>query len=538
MKKSLAIILALTTLLVCLSIGTTAFSASAADSGEEFTSVLFAPDSPKVTTTGVSSVSSTGVVDVDADSTTGFPGGTAYQAVIPTTSATAGVAVTTGNSNFTVAYDSSLTYRLEGWLYVSDATIASILRLDVSMANGWDSNGLIFTKAVTSTDWNTTNSSGTIETGWNYFSLSVSSARGTPTYLDSFRFFVQGRSTSLGEVTIRLASLKLVATSKNGLESASLINEGSKSTDDIVSLATTTSTNSVSVISTDAYDSTHPYNGTATDAYQTTVNAGVCGYLLEVPDAYKISFEDLLTTYISHYYMAVNIYFDGTPSNFVIRLLGSNKAMGERYIQYYECQINSTSHKKYFRLHAGWNQLLIPLSDFGISDSDAKQATKYGFDTFEYISFHDHSNSGVTFALAECEIVALNHAPRTVEAVAATCSAEGHTAGVECMICGEAIKATTVIAIDPDAHSSDEGVFDPDTLVTTYTCELCGEVVNTVQHGDVNKDGAIDATDVTVLQRYLCHWIQSTDIDADINGDDAINIKDLVYLVRYLQKNG
>ena len=55
--------------------------------------------------------------------------------------------------------------------------------------------------------------------------------------------------------------------------------------------------------------------------------------------------------------------------------------------------------------------------------------------------------------------------------------------------------------------------------------------------GDINKDGATNAHDLTNLMKYVAGEYKESNVDrkrADLNFDGAIDILDIIRLIRYL----
>ena len=78
--------------------------------------------------------------------------------------------------------------------------------------------------------------------------------------------------------------------------------------------------------------------------------------------------------------------------------------------------------------------------------------------------------------------------------------------------------------------------------VLTYTC-ICGatktEAIPVLEMiaGDINHDGAVDASDVAILRRHLAGWDDYESIDsiaADVNKDGNVDASDVALLRRYL----
>jgi mannan endo-1,4-beta-mannosidase len=58
-----------------------------------------------------------------------------------------------------------------------------------------------------------------------------------------------------------------------------------------------------------------------------------------------------------------------------------------------------------------------------------------------------------------------------------------------------------------------------------------------IKHGDINGDGEIDSTDLTILKRYILRKINELSVPeeaADLNGDGDVNSTDITLLKRYL----
>jgi hypothetical protein len=56
-------------------------------------------------------------------------------------------------------------------------------------------------------------------------------------------------------------------------------------------------------------------------------------------------------------------------------------------------------------------------------------------------------------------------------------------------------------------------------------------------YGDVNGDGEVDSTDLTILKRFVLRKIKQISVSeeaVDLNGDNEINSTDVTLLKRYL----
>ena len=98
------------------------------------------------------------------------------------------------------------------------------------------------------------------------------------------------------------------------------------------------------------------------------------------------------------------------------------------------------------------------------------------------------------------EVIPAAHTPKTVPAVAATCTEDGHTEGVVCEICGEPLSPTEVIpaAHTPKTMPAVAATCTETGLTEGTVCEVCGEpltaqeVVPALGHTDDDKDGYCD----------------------------------------------
>ena len=126
-----------------------------------------------------------------------------------------------------------------------------------------------------------------------------------------------------------------------------------------------------------------------------------------------------------------------------------------------------------------------------------------------------------TFTCAVCKetkteaIAAKGHTAVTDKAVAATCTADGKTAGSHCSVCGKVLKARTVVKAA--GHQWDAGkVTKPATAEAegerTYTCSVCKatktEPIEKLKPaapeytpGDVDGDGTITPADARLALR-------------------------------------
>ena len=122
---------------------------------------------------------------------------------------------------------------------------------------------------------------------------------------------------------------------------------------------------------------------------------------------------------------------------------------------------------------------------------------------------------------------ALGHDELIDEAIAPTCTETGLTEGKRCSRCDYKVAQEVVDALGHDYVAAEIN----DTV--KYTCSGCGDEFTM---GDVNGDGRINGTDVTLLRRYITggYGVQINIITADINGDGRINGTDVTFLRRYI----
>ena len=132
----------------------------------------------------------------------------------------------------------------------------------------------------------------------------------------------------------------------------------------------------------------------------------------------------------------------------------------------------------------------------------------------------------------------VQHSVQHVEAVAATCAANGNIEYWYCDVCGMAW-------LDADCimNTNLRAVVLPATGEHTYDndqdadCNVCGETreVATVIYGDANGDGSVNARDAALLQQYVAGWDAAPDMaSADANGDGSVNARDAALLQQYV----
>ncbi len=106
--------------------------------------------------------------------------------------------------------------------------------------------------------------------------------------------------------------------------------------------------------------------------------------------------------------------------------------------------------------------------------------------------------------------------------VAPTCAEQGYT--THTCECGDSY-------IDGYVDATGEHTFS-DGL-----CTLCGAKDPSIQQGDVNFDGIIDASDVNYIYRSVMGYVTLTEAQklfANFNGDDIVNSSDVNLLYRYV----
>ena len=105
---------------------------------------------------------------------------------------------------------------------------------------------------------------------------------------------------------------------------------------------------------------------------------------------------------------------------------------------------------------------------------------------------------------------------------------------------GRAYFADSVVAIEPELGTLTDDRSAPYGTVNAYVYFQVEEGAGMLK-GDVNDDGTVNYTDLTILSRYLAGWkgyaskIKSWGA-ADLNGDTFTNAQDRMILARYLKK--
>ena len=144
------------------------------------------------------------------------------------------------------------------------------------------------------------------------------------------------------------------------------------------------------------------------------------------------------------------------------------------------------------------------------------------------------------------EIPALKHDLTQIPAKAATCTEIGWNAYEKCSRCNY----TTYVEIPMSEHTYSSVVVKPQFGVqgyTIYTCSVCGysykdNYTDPLPYllGDIDLDGDIDASDLTLLARHSAKIELITDLGAlttaDINQDGEVTASDLTKLARHIAK--
>ena len=124
-------------------------------------------------------------------------------------------------------------------------------------------------------------------------------------------------------------------------------------------------------------------------------------------------------------------------------------------------------------------------------------------------------------------------------AVAPTCTETGLTEGSHCAVCGAVLTAQQIVPAL--GHSWNDGVVTLEPTgdsegVMTYTCTRCGAThtetipVLTYANGDVNRDGEITVSDVSMLLDYIA-GMEPYDERYDILRDGVCKVSDVSYLL-------
>ena len=83
---------------------------------------------------------------------------------------------------------------------------------------------------------------------------------------------------------------------------------------------------------------------------------------------------------------------------------------------------------------------------------------------------------------------------------------------------------------------------DPDPTPTPTNPKPTPTPTVNVKYGDLNHDGSVDSTDLTLLKRYVLRKLRFSDpeeearlkVAADVNADDDVNSTDITLLKRYV----
>lgn len=137
-----------------------------------------------------------------------------------------------------------------------------------------------------------------------------------------------------------------------------------------------------------------------------------------------------------------------------------------------------------------------------------------------------------------------DHEGAILNEVKATCTTDGYRT-VECFDCGETVDVVTTksvghisngtISYVPSAYMRPE--FTYSTCITCNKMYICEYNANFNTIGDVNCDGKINYTDLTVLEQYIQDNSSVTEIsteNADINRDGSCTQEDVDYLKDFL----
>lgn len=154
------------------------------------------------------------------------------------------------------------------------------------------------------------------------------------------------------------------------------------------------------------------------------------------------------------------------------------------------------------------------------------------------------------------------HTPVADEAVAATCTEPGLTAGSHCSYCGKLLVLQAQIA--PKGHKASED-WKYDTESHWHECENCDEKLDKAEHvlsedgvcecgykteqtvdivyGDANGDGKVNSADIILIKKYIANFDGTTSSvevfpGADANGDGSINSLDVILLKKYIANIG
>lgn len=135
-------------------------------------------------------------------------------------------------------------------------------------------------------------------------------------------------------------------------------------------------------------------------------------------------------------------------------------------------------------------------------------------------------------------IAAIGH-KYAVKVVAPTCTEEGHTEN-SCTVCGYSYNSGSIPATGhhyvESAGSKGEKTFTCSGCSDTFT-EVISELTedpNGSAKGDVNDDGSVDISDVTITISYIRGKREFTEDEfaqADVNGDGAVDITDITMLI-------
>ncbi|MBO5287746.1 MAG: leucine-rich repeat protein [Clostridia bacterium] len=173
--------------------------------------------------------------------------------------------------------------------------------------------------------------------------------------------------------------------------------------------------------------------------------------------------------------------------------------------------------------------------------------TGYLFDSHFYgylDTIPDDCTANRTYKCCLCdtpaEVKAPGHSGKILSVSTLTCTTdESYT--VDCVACGQ---IQTIIITAHTGHTFSEPITKTgDKCTYTYkSCSTCKKVVidsfvtTPYTSGDINNDGAVDATDVSLLTKLLAGYAVNTNwYSCDINADAKVTSADLILLKKFVE---
>ncbi len=159
----------------------------------------------------------------------------------------------------------------------------------------------------------------------------------------------------------------------------------------------------------------------------------------------------------------------------------------------------------------------------------------------EYLLGVRGTAGGINSAISMAPVQTPAHEEVSVDALAPTCTEDGHNAYAYCTVCGKETPAKETVPAAGHNHVLTEeeipATYESVGKTAVYTCPACGDsyggevipMLRDAGNGDANGDGKTSLLDIIATLRYICDPTRSIDTAAaDTDANSTVDIRDVL----------